>query len=116
MSVFKRMWKASGILPRVMRVRAGVLLGLGLLIALGWAQATLPKDLQQRFERATRLAAQGKLREAEPLFRDIVQKQPNFAPAHLSLGLVYRLLNQNDKALTHLRRAATQVQIGRAHV
>jgi tetratricopeptide (TPR) repeat protein len=90
-----------------MRVRAGLLLGLGLLIALGWAQATLPKDLQQRFERATRLAAQGKLREAEPLFRDIVQKQPNFAPAHLSLGLVYRLLNQNDKALTHLRRAAT---------
>jgi tetratricopeptide (TPR) repeat protein len=90
-----------------MRVRAGLLLGLGLLIALGWAQATLPKDLQQRFERATRLAAQGKLREAEPLFREIVQKQPNFAPAHLSLGLVYRLLNQNDKALTHLRRAAT---------
>jgi tetratricopeptide (TPR) repeat protein len=83
------------------------MLGLGLLIALGWTQATLPKALQERFERATRLAAQGKLREAEPLFREIVQKQPHFAPAHLNLGLVYRLLNQNDKALTHLRRAAT---------
>lgn len=74
---------------------------------LGWAQATLPKELQSRFERATRLAAQGKLREAEPILREIVQKQPNFAPAHFSLGLVYRLLNQNDKALKHLRRAAT---------
>jgi tetratricopeptide (TPR) repeat protein len=62
--------------------------------------------LQQRFERAVQLAAQGKLREAEPLFREITQKQPSFAPAHLNLGLVYRLQNQNEKALTHLRRAA----------
>ncbi len=90
-----------------MRVRAWLLVGLALVIALGWTQATLPKELQTRFERATRLAAQGKLREAEPLLREIVQKQPNFAPAHLNLGLVYRLLNQTDRALTHLRRAAT---------
>lgn len=90
-----------------MRVPVGLALTLGLMIMLGWAQATLPKELQSRFERATRLAAQGKLREAEPILREIVQKQPNFAPAHFSLGLVYRLLNQNDKALKHLRRAAT---------
>jgi tetratricopeptide (TPR) repeat protein len=97
----------KGYTSRVMRLSAGFSLGLGLLFALGWAQATLPKELQQRFERATRLAAQGKLREAEPLLREIARKQPNFAPVHLSLGLLYRLLNQNDRALTHLRRAAT---------
>lgn len=96
-----------GYTASVMRVRVGLALALGLMIMLGWAQATLPKELQTRFERATRLAAQGKLREAEPILREIVQKQPNFAPAHFSLGLVYRLLNQNDKALKHLRRAAT---------
>lgn len=81
------------------------LLGLLLFVAT-WAQSTLPSALQQRYERALRLAAQGKLREAEPLLREIVQKQPNFAPAHLNLGLVYRLLNQPEPALRHLRRAA----------
>lgn len=89
-----------------MRLRGWLTIGLGLLTAWLLAQATLPKDLQQRFERAVQLAAQGKLREAEPLFREITQKQPTFAPAHLNLGLVYRLQNQNEKALTHLRRAA----------
>jgi tetratricopeptide (TPR) repeat protein len=89
-----------------MRLRGWLTIGLGLLTAWLLAQATLPKDLQQRFERAVQLAAQGKLREAEPLFREITQKQPAFAPAHLNLGLVYRLQNQNEKALTHLRRAA----------
>lgn len=89
-----------------MRLRGWLTSGLGLLTACLLAQATLPKDLQQRFERAVQLAAQGKLREAEPLFRAILQKQPSFAPAHLNLGLVYRLQNQNEKALMHLRRAA----------
>ncbi|MCX7992532.1 MAG: tetratricopeptide repeat protein [Fimbriimonadales bacterium] len=89
-----------------MRLRGWFLAGLGLMTAFLFAQATLPKEFQQRFERALQLAAQGKLREAEPLFREITQKQPNFAPAHLNLGLVYRLQNQNQKALTHLRRAA----------
>ncbi|OYT75558.1 MAG: hypothetical protein CFK49_02550 [Armatimonadetes bacterium JP3_11] len=89
-----------------MRLRSWMTIGLGLLTACLLAQATLPKELQPRFERALQLAAQGKLREAESLFRAILQKQPTFAPAHLNLGLVYRLQNQNEKALTHLRRAA----------
>ncbi|MCX7925805.1 MAG: tetratricopeptide repeat protein [Fimbriimonadales bacterium] len=89
-----------------MRLRGYLAIGLGLLTACLLAQATLPKDLQQRYHRAVQLAAQGKLREAEPLFREITQKQPNFAPAHLNLGLVYRLQNQNEKAAAHLRRAA----------
>ena len=89
-----------------MRQRGYLIFGLGLLTACLLAQATLPKDLQQRFERAVQLAAQGKLREAEPIFREIIQKQPNFAPAHLNLGLVYRLQNQYEKAAHHLRRAA----------
>jgi len=89
-----------------MRVRSWLTIGLGLLTASLLAQATLPKELQPRFERAVQLAAQGKLREAESLFRALIQKQPSFAPAHLNLGLLYRLQNQNEKALMHLRRAA----------
>ncbi len=89
-----------------MRRSVWLVVGLVLLTIFTWAQATLPKDLQARYDRAIRLAAQGKFREAEPLLRDIVQKQPNFAPARLNLGLVYRMLNQNDKALVQLRRAA----------
>ncbi|MCS7300168.1 MAG: tetratricopeptide repeat protein [Fimbriimonadales bacterium] len=89
-----------------MRLRGWLAIALGLLTATLMAQATLPKELQQRYARALQLAAQGKLREAEPLLREVVQKQPNFAPARLNLGLVYRMLEQNDKALPHLRRAA----------
>jgi len=90
-----------------MRKRAWLVGLLGLLLFVAtWAQSTFPSALQQRYEQAIRLAAQGKLREAEPLLREIVQKQPNFALAHLNLGLVYRLLNQPEPALRHLRRAA----------
>ncbi|MCS7273624.1 MAG: tetratricopeptide repeat protein [Fimbriimonadales bacterium] len=87
------------------RVWLSGLLGLSFLFAL--AQAPLPQEQLQRYERAIRLAAQGKLREAEPLLLEIVRKHPTFAPAHLSLGLLYRLQNQHEKALMHLRRAAT---------
>ncbi|MFN4032536.1 MAG: tetratricopeptide repeat protein [Fimbriimonadales bacterium] len=89
-----------------MRCIGWLVVGLAILSALLHAQARLPSDLEARYQRALRLAAQGKYQQAEPLLREIVQREPNFAPARLHLGLVYRMLNQNDKALAQLRRAA----------
>ncbi|GIV08116.1 MAG: hypothetical protein KatS3mg019_0207 [Fimbriimonadales bacterium] len=89
-----------------MRRVVWLVVSLAISTVLVWSQATLPKELQARYDRAIRLAAQGKFREAESLLREVVQKQPNFAPARLKLGLVYRMLNQNDKALAQMRRAA----------
>lgn len=87
--------------------RVGLLLfGLGLILSYGWVQTPLPKDLQQKYERAITLARAGKYAQAEPLLKEIVQKKPNFAPAHLSLGLVYRFQAKWEPAINHLRRAS----------
>lgn len=63
------------------------------------------QSLQQRFDRAIALARQGKYEPAAQLLRQILKEQPNLAPAHLNLGLVYRMQGQLDKAAHHLRRA-----------
>jgi tetratricopeptide (TPR) repeat protein len=79
--------------------------GLSLLLMVALAQTGL-KALQQRFDQAIQLARQGKYEQAAHLLRQILKEQPNLAPAHLNLGLVYRMLGQAEKAGHHLRRAA----------
>jgi len=95
-------------MKRVMLVCGG--LSLLLMVALaqtgqGDTSAKL-KALQQRFDRAIQLARQGKYEQAASLLRQILKEQPNLAPAHLNLGLVYRMMGQAEKAGHHLRRAA----------
>ncbi len=95
-------------MKRVMLVCGG--LSLLLIVALaqtgqGDTSAKL-KALQQRFDRAIQLARQGKYEQAASLLRQILKEQPNLAPAHLNLGLVYRMMGQAEKAGHHLRRAA----------
>ncbi|MEN3001535.1 MAG: tetratricopeptide repeat protein [Armatimonadota bacterium] len=92
--------------------RVWLLIGwVSLLMALAPAQlnkGNTPSDvksLQQRFDRALQLARQGKYEQAATLLRQILKEQPNLAPVHLNLGLVYRMQGQLDKATHHLRRA-----------
>ncbi|CUU01648.1 MAG: tetratricopeptide repeat protein [Fimbriimonadales bacterium] len=82
------------------------MLAWGLMLGFVWAQNTLTPDLQKQFDRAVQLARAGKLKEAEPILRSILHKRPQFVPAHINLGLVYRLQNQYDKAAYHFRTAA----------
>ncbi|MFQ3611387.1 MAG: tetratricopeptide repeat protein, partial [Fimbriimonadales bacterium] len=88
-----------------MKMRALWLFGLLGLVAMLWAQTALPQNLQRQYDRAVQLARQGKHAQAEPLLREVVRQKPDFAPARLTLGLVYRMMNQPDKAVPHLRRA-----------
>jgi tetratricopeptide (TPR) repeat protein len=86
--------------------------GLSLLLMVALAQSAQGdasaklRALQQRFDRAIQLARQGKYEQAANLLRQILKEQPNLAPAHLNLGLVYRMMGQAEKAGHHLRRAA----------
>ncbi|GBC91922.1 Beta-barrel assembly-enhancing protease [bacterium HR15] len=93
--------------------RMGLLLGwlslsVGLVLAQAGKSGASPSvsTLQQRFDRAIQLARQGKYEQAATLLRQILKEQPNLAPAHLNLGLVYRMQGQSEKAAHHLRRAA----------
>ncbi len=93
--------------------RTGLLIGwLAFSIALVLAQAgkggtpSSINTLQQRFDKAIQLARQGKYEQSATLLRQILKEQPNLAPAHLNLGLVYRMQGQLDRAAHHLRRAA----------
>ncbi|MFN7162001.1 MAG: hypothetical protein ACK4NB_02975, partial [Fimbriimonadales bacterium] len=60
-----------------MRRIGWLVVGLAILSAFLHAQAKLPSDLEARYQRALRLAAQGKYQQAEPLLREIVQREPN---------------------------------------
>ncbi len=88
-----------------MRRRVLWLLSLFVVALNLWAQSVLPQNLQRQYDRAVQLARQGKYQQAEPLLREVVRQKPDFAPARLTLGLVYRMMNQPDKAIPHLRRA-----------
>lgn len=48
----------------------------------------------------------GRLREAEESFSGMLQIDPDYAPAHLRLGLVHNAARRFDEAATHLKRVA----------
>ncbi|HEX8500170.1 MAG TPA: tetratricopeptide repeat protein [Pyrinomonadaceae bacterium] len=50
----------------------------------------------------------GRLGEAEESFRGMLQIDPEYAPAHLRLGLVYNAARRYDEAAAHLRRVAAR--------
>src|SRR5580698_1013852 len=43
--------------------------------------------------------------EAEELFRRVIQNQPDFAPAHAHLGLLYFQMDRSEEAVPNLREA-----------
>jgi len=59
----------------------------------------------QKLQQAQRLAAAGRLDEAEKLAREIVQAEPDTADAHHVLGLVAVRRRQGEQAIEHLSHA-----------
>ena len=62
-------------------------------------------NLQQVMMQAGQLQAQGRLQESEVLLRQILQTQPNFAPAIHLLGVIAHQSGQNDTAIELIQKA-----------
>jgi tetratricopeptide (TPR) repeat protein len=62
-------------------------------------------DIEQRCERATELKNQGQYDEAEAEFLEILKISPQYAQAHLGLGLVLCFVGRFDESLEELKLA-----------
>jgi len=62
-------------------------------------------DVTERFRQATAAMREGHLDAASAGFAAIVKETPNFAEAHLNLGLVLQEQNKFDEASTSFQRA-----------
>ncbi|MHB1098541.1 MAG: tetratricopeptide repeat protein [Burkholderiales bacterium] len=63
------------------------------------------RSVPQAMAHALQLHQAGRLRKAEAIYRQIIQKQPDHADAQHLLGLVYHQTGQHDLAYTHITRA-----------
>ncbi len=59
-------------------------------------------EADQHYAKALELKKQGKLDEAAMELEQAVKLRPDYAAAHFSLGVVYKMRNQIDKAIPHL--------------
>lgn len=48
---------------------------------------------------------EGDSKEAEKILKAIIQEQPDYAPAHIRLGMLYRSMDQPEQALESLKKA-----------
>jgi tetratricopeptide (TPR) repeat protein len=51
----------------------------------------------------------GRIKEAEVLFNKVIERSPDSPDAHLGLGRIARIRNDEDTAIAHLRRAVPSV-------
>ncbi len=47
----------------------------------------------------------GRIEDAEALFNEVIERSPDSPDAHLGLGRIARIRNDEDRAIAHLRRA-----------
>lgn len=67
-----------------------------------------PDDLQSKLSYAINLATLELFKEAEPIFVDIISKDPEHADAHYNLGVLYAVsTSRKEDALHHLKEAFT---------
>ena len=57
------------------------------------------------FRQAFHLHQQGKLTEAEQLYRTVLEADPNSAVAHHNLGTLLAQRNRSDEAIAHFEKA-----------
>src|SRR5882724_4271209 len=98
--------------PRQRSARYGLrLIARGTLCVclLSWtanfAAAQGGADVNERFRQATAAMREGHLDAASAGFAAIVKETPNFAEAHLNLGLVLQEQNKFDEAIGSFQRA-----------
>ncbi len=75
---------------------------------LATALAAAPRERTLRLEYATTLREQGRAAEAEPLFREVLEEDPDSWQALAGLGLCARLRKDHDAAVAHLTAAITR--------
>ena len=76
----------------------------------------MPKTAEDLFNEATQVQRQGHLQEAMTLYRQVVQLDPSFAPAHLFLGSALEQINEIDHACESYHRAfAANPKLETAH-
>ncbi len=51
----------------------------------------------------------GRIAEAEAIFKKVIERSPDSPDAHLGLGRIARIRNDEDRAIAHLRRAIPSV-------
>src|SRR5688572_1621340 len=66
----------------------------------------LPDPIKQALQRATQLHAAGKLREAEALYRQVLQREPMNPDALHHLGLVALQAGQPEPGIELMRRSS----------
>lgn len=69
---------------------------------MGAAEA---QDLERRCEQAMELKNQGQYDEAAAKFQEVLERQPDYARAHLGLGLVYCFVGRFEESLEELKLA-----------
>jgi len=52
----------------------------------------------------------GRIAEAEAIFKKVIERSPDSPNAHLGLGRIARIRNDEDQAVAHLRRAVPSVE------
>jgi len=52
----------------------------------------------------------GRIAEAEAIFKKVIERSPDSPNAHLGLGRIARIRNDEDAAIAHLRRAVPSVE------
>ena len=63
-------------------------------------------DIERRCDQAMDLKNQGRYDEATAQFQEVLESKPDYARAHLGLGLVYCFVGRFDESLEELKRAA----------
>jgi tetratricopeptide (TPR) repeat protein len=69
------------------------------------AQSHFPNTLEAKFEEATVAHKQGKLKEAERIYADILREQPSHFDALHRLGIVAAQTRQTERAVEFFRKA-----------
>lgn len=68
----------------------------------GFLSASAQVEKDETYQAARKLRQEGNCEAAVPLFKQIIQQQPNMASAHYELGWCYNELQQYDSALAAL--------------
>jgi Flp pilus assembly protein TadD len=63
-----------------------------------------PANARILFNDAAKLINEGKAAQAEPMLRQVVELEPDFAPGHYELGMLLAGMSKNADARTHLQK------------